>query len=154
MYKSSEGEMTPVTLCYASDDPLGHSDFREAIESMSGNFRFFSLTADFLTSKQSLPSAAIIFVDLSHSDFTGYQIIKFLRESKLFFKTPIVVLSPGNDFRTRQTCWESGADLYIVKPLLPLDLVPILEYVATTDWSNRGRDKSKFLYVVKKSATA
>jgi len=146
--------MTPVTLCYASDDALGHSDFREAFDNMSGNFRFLNLSADFLSSKQSLPAASIIFVDLSHSSFTGYQIIQFLRSSRLFLNTPIVVLSQSNDYRTRQTCWESGADLYIVKPFLLPELVPILEHVAKTDWSVRGRDKSEFVYVMKNPASA
>jgi len=141
--------MPPVTLCYASDDVYGHSDFREAFHNMSGNFKFLSLSADFLTSEQSPPAASIVFVDLSHSSFTGYQIIQFLRSSRLFFKMPIVVLSQDNDYRTRQTCWESGADLYIVKPFLLSDLVPILEHVAATDWSARERDKSRFLYIVK-----
>ena len=154
MYKSSEGEIVPVTLCCASDDALGHSGFREAFDNMSGNFRFLSLTPDFLNSRQPLPAGAIVFVDLSHSSFMGYQIIQFLRSNELFFKTPIVVLSQSNDYRTQETCWESGANLYIVKPFLLLDLVPILEHVAATDWFGRMRDKSQFLYVMKNPASA
>jgi len=145
--------MTPVTLCLASHDALAYSDFRDALESMSGNFRFLSLTAEFLISKQSPPDPAVVIVDLSHSDFTGYQIIQFLRNSNLFLKTPIVVLSQTTNYRTQQTCWESGADLYVVKPFLREDLIAILKHVATIDWSVRGRDKTQFLYVPKKPAS-
>ncbi|GEP52157.1 hypothetical protein FNO01nite_28290 [Flavobacterium noncentrifugens] len=154
MYKGSTNAPLPITLLYASDNAVAQGDFRAAVDNMSGNFKSAPLTAEYLVSKQQPPPGTIIFVDCYYSNFTGYQIIQFLKKSKLFFKIPIVVLSKINDYRTQETCWLLGADFYTVQPDSLQEFALLLECLVKLDWPTRKRDKKEFIYSLKNKITA
>ena len=149
MYKGSTNTVLPITLLYASDNAIAQCDFRAGVDNMSGNFKSLPLTAEYLVSKRQPPPGAIIFVDCYYSNFTGYQIIQFLKKSKLFFKMPIIVLSKINDYRTQETCWALGADFYTVQPDSLHEFALLLECFAKLDWPTRKRDKEEFIYSLK-----
>jgi DNA-binding response OmpR family regulator len=54
--------------------------------------------------------------------FSGLELTKLIRMSKLIFQTPIIILSNVPDSNTRIECLEQGVDSYITKPFNPLEV--------------------------------
>lgn len=139
-------EQRQLTLCYVDDDPDDLTTFEEATMRLVKDVTLFRLSADFLTSMQSPPMPSIVFLDLNMPHFTGYQIIEFMRKNTTYLKMPIVVLSTANDLRSVETCWQLGADFYVVKSGTFLEFTASLEHVINIDWSTFKRDRDNFVY--------
>lgn len=136
----------PLTLCFIDDDKEDLEIFEQAVEGLVEKVALFRIGADFLTSMQNPPVRALIFVDLNMPSFTGFQIIEYLRKAGSFTTLPIIVLSTSNDYRSQQTCWDLGADYYIVKPNRIDELTHALKYVIGVDWSKNVRQRDAFVY--------
>lgn len=63
-----------------------------------------------------------VLTELNLSVFSGLELTKLIRMSKLIFQTPIIVLSNAPDSNTRIECLEQGVDSYISKPFNPLEV--------------------------------
>lgn len=64
----------------------------------------------------------IAIIDLDLPDTTGYEVIKFLRESSYKY-LPIIVITAFEDFNHKVRALEMGADDYIVKPINIFEVV-------------------------------
>lgn len=62
-------------------------------------------------------SPAIILLDLNLPTITGYDVLKELKSHERLRRVPIIVFSSSNDDRDIQSCFEAGANSYIVKPM-------------------------------------
>ena len=63
-----------------------------------------------------------VLTELNLSLFSGLDLTKLIRMSKLSAKTPVIVLSNATDSNTRIECLEQGVDGYIAKPFNPLEV--------------------------------
>ena len=63
-----------------------------------------------------------VLTELNLPFFSGLDLTKLIRMSKLLAKTPVVVLSSATDSDTRIECLEQGVDGYIAKPFNPLEV--------------------------------
>ncbi|TAE31057.1 MAG: response regulator [Cytophagales bacterium] len=63
-----------------------------------------------------------VLTELNLPFFSGLDLTKLIRMSKLLAKTPVVVLSNATDSDTRIECLEQGVDGYIAKPFNPLEV--------------------------------
>jgi DNA-binding response OmpR family regulator len=63
-----------------------------------------------------------VLTELNLSFFSGLDLTKLVRTSKLLAKMPVVVLSNATDSDTRIECLEQGVDGYIAKPFNPLEV--------------------------------
>ncbi|UHG91363.1 response regulator transcription factor [Spirosoma oryzicola] len=63
-----------------------------------------------------------VLTELNLPIFSGLELTKLIRMSKLIFQTPIIVLSNAPDSNTRIECLEQGVDSYISKPFNPLEV--------------------------------
>ena len=61
----------------------------------------------------------LIITDLNMPHLNGVELIKTLRESGVFRKIPVIVLSVLSDEETQQNCLLLGASSYITKPFNP-----------------------------------
>jgi CheY-like chemotaxis protein len=61
--------------------------------------------------------ALLILLDLNLPDMTGTEILRRLKESKLFKSTPVVVLTTTDDAQEIKRCYELGCSVYITKPV-------------------------------------
>jgi CheY-like chemotaxis protein len=59
----------------------------------------------------------LILLDLNLPDMTGTEILRQLKESKLFKSTPVVVLTTTDDAQEIKRCYELGCSVYITKPV-------------------------------------
>jgi len=142
----------PITLYYVDDDRDDLDIFELAIKPFVGSVVLFEIGADLLSSldKPNLP--AVVFVDLNMPSFTGFQIIEYIRSKERLDKLPIVVLSTSIDYRTKQTCWDLGADFCIAKPRQIHELTTALQYAINVDWAGRKRSFDQFEYVFEKKS--
>jgi DNA-binding response OmpR family regulator len=67
-----------------------------------------------------------VLTELDLPVFSGLELIKLIRMSKLSVTTPIIVLSHVSDSLTRINCLEQGADSFLSKPFNPLEVKAIL----------------------------
>lgn len=63
-----------------------------------------------------------VLTELNLPFFSGLDLTRFIRMSKLLANTPVIVLSNATDSDTRIECLEQGVDGYIAKPFNPLEV--------------------------------
>ncbi len=63
-----------------------------------------------------------VLTELNLPFFSGLELTRLIRMSKLIGQTPVVVLSSATDSVTRIECLEQGVDSYISKPFNPLEV--------------------------------
>jgi two-component system alkaline phosphatase synthesis response regulator PhoP len=72
----------------------------------------------------------LIMLDLMLPGMNGYQVCRLLKYDKQLQDTPIVIVTAKDSERDREVGIESGAELYLVKPLdyktLPAELAALL----------------------------
>lgn len=66
-----------------------------------------------------------ILIDMMLPDFSGYDCLKFLQDQALLENgaTKVIVLSQHNARQNVETCLKMGAHDYIVKPVIPMDVL-------------------------------
>ncbi|MEM9804765.1 MAG: response regulator [Cyanobacteria bacterium P01_D01_bin.56] len=74
----------------------------------------------------------LIFLDLMMPNISGYELCKFLRNTKEFYKTPIIILTGRDGVIDRMRAKIVGADDFLAKPPAPEKLAQLLnKHVAT-----------------------
>jgi two-component system chemotaxis response regulator CheY len=67
----------------------------------------------------------LIITDINMPDITGLELIRFVRESPVHAKVPLVIISTDGAERDRDRGLKLGADAYLVKPFAPEALVEV-----------------------------
>jgi two-component system chemotaxis response regulator CheY len=67
----------------------------------------------------------LIITDLNMPDITGLELIRFVRESPVHGKVPLVIISTDGAERDRDRGLKLGADADLVKPFAPEALVEV-----------------------------
>ncbi|MSP62075.1 MAG: response regulator [Myxococcales bacterium] len=68
----------------------------------------------------------VIITDINMPDITGLELIRFVRESAVHSKVPLVIISTDGAERDRERGLKLGADAYLVKPFAPEALVEVV----------------------------
>ncbi len=75
---------------------------------------------------RSLPTPALIFLDLHLSDMDGRRFLSLIRHTSSLKTIPLVVFSPSPTQQEANECYELGANSCMQKPDTPADCVSIL----------------------------
>ncbi|HKD75531.1 MAG TPA: response regulator [Ktedonobacterales bacterium] len=128
-----------VTILIVDDDPRIVEVLREGLEVLGG-FRVAS-AAD---GEQGLerfeevrPHAVIIDVRMPGID--GYQLARAIRGDPATAQTPLVFLTAMAQDRDRYIGLASGADIYLIKPVAPSELVEAIRGALALDADGRLR---------------
>jgi len=65
----------------------------------------------------------ICLTDINMPNMDGYTLIERLREDPNFEELPIIIISTEEELQDKQRGFEAGANLYIVKPTEPDELI-------------------------------
>lgn len=65
----------------------------------------------------------LMVVDIVMPDMDGYTLIQKIRDHERFRSTPIIVATTLSEARYRQKGFEAGANLYMIKPVHPQELI-------------------------------
>lgn len=63
-----------------------------------------------------------VLTELDLAFFSGLELTKLIRMSRLASQTPVVILSNASDSATRIECLEQGVDAFLSKPFNPLEV--------------------------------
>lgn len=63
-----------------------------------------------------------VLTEIELTSFSGLELTKLIRMSRLTAQIPVVILSNVSDSNTRITCLEQGADAFLSKPFNPLEV--------------------------------
>ena len=69
------------------------------------------------SARDSARAPAIILLDLNLPRTTGYQVLKYIKSSERLKLLPVVVVTSSRSPDDIQTCFQSGSNSYVVKPL-------------------------------------
>ncbi|MBT9312629.1 response regulator [Leptothoe kymatousa] len=76
----------------------------------------------------------LIILDLIMPNISGYELCKFLRNTKEFYKTPIIILTGRDGMIDRVRAKMVGADDFLAKPPAPEKIAQLLnKHIATKD---------------------
>jgi len=70
-----------------------------------------------------LAPVSLIILDLNMPDMHGLEVLKFVREHRVYRDVPILILTTKGDESSRAETLAAGASLYLTKPFDPQTLV-------------------------------
>ena len=73
----------------------------------------------------------LIMADIDMPRLNGYDFIKNIRKSGFYREIPIIILSGWDSEEARGRCFKEGADLFMVKPFNPSDLLTNINKLLT-----------------------
>ncbi len=83
---------------------------------------------------------ACIVVDVKMPNLDGFQFIRIIRGDPATAQTPLVILTALHQDMGEMAGMASGADRYLVKPIVPSELIPaIYEAIAISDEQRMAR---------------
>ncbi len=78
----------------------------------------------------------VLFLDINMPNMNGLECLKAIRSKPGFKSLPIIIYSTTDFNPTVQTCFEYGANLYVVKPNSFNEIVKIIEQLCTIEWTS------------------
>ena len=122
------------------DDNLQLLDLIAKSLSLLGNYRV--MTADNGVAGLELvmlhqPQCVVI--DVLMPGLDGYQLVRAIRGDPATAEIPLVILTAMVQDRDRFTGMAAGTDLYLAKPIEPLDLVAAIQQAVQTGQEDRHR---------------
>ncbi len=71
---------------------------------------------------------AAVLCDIRTTRRNGFKVCRYIREQPELKKTCVILTTASHFLNDRETAMQSGADAYLVKPILPPDLCRILDF--------------------------
>ena len=65
----------------------------------------------------------LVLTDINMPNMDGYTLIEKIRSDEEFEDLPIIIISTEDEARDKQRGYDAGANLYIVKPTNPANLI-------------------------------
>jgi len=123
-------------ILIAEDDPDDRFLLKTAFEE-SGNPNILRFVENGVELIQHLKEAteqkmknefpAFILLDLNMPKKDGREVLKEIKENKIFKKIPVIIFTTTKNENEITRCYELGANSYVVKPLIFDELVKIIE---------------------------
>ncbi len=129
---SKVGEKKPLIACIDDSPVLAHS-LKKIL--MPAGYQVLSIPEPMRGFTQLIEHKPdLILLDLLLPNADGYSICKFLRETPVFKKTPIIILTAKNTPIDRARAQLAGATEFIGKPPQPQELLQIMQkYLGTVN---------------------
>ena len=78
----------------------------------------------------------VIFMDLNMPYKDGLETLIELKSSEKFRNIPVVIFSTSSNLKQINTCFQQGANMYVVKPETFDDITTMVSKVFALDWKN------------------
>lgn len=99
-----------------------HSGY-EALDYLFGRAKF----AD----RSQFPLPDIILLDLKMPGLDGHEVLRRIKATPGLKRLPVIIFTSSQEDIDRATCYDSGANSYVVKPLLLEELQEIMQEIET-----------------------
>lgn len=115
--------MNSQVVVVAEDNPADLKLIQITIGSSFPDFKFVYLKdgdelLNFLSTHADAPSIELVIMDYNMPKLNAQEVLVELRKNQTDFKSfPIVIFSSSNNYPDIQSCYELGANAYVVKPI-------------------------------------
>ncbi len=109
LVEDNEGDMI---LTMEALEGLSHQHLIARVK--DGEQAILYLKKEGLFHEASLPDLILLDINLPRLD--GKEVLSFIKQSVLFKKIPVIILSTSNNERDIEECYLHGANCYVVKP--------------------------------------
>jgi CheY-like chemotaxis protein len=109
LVEDNEGDMI---LTMEALEALNHQHAIARVKDGEQAIHFLKKEGIFENAK--LPDLILLDINLPRLD--GKEVLTFIKQSKIFKKIPVIILSTSNSERDVEECYEKGANCYVVKP--------------------------------------
>lgn len=138
-------------IFYTDDDPVDLEVFTGVVADAGREVTTFSSVQQMMRDlPETLPDAAMLFLDINMPMTTGLQALEHIRQSKHLRKLPVVMLSTSSHHAYIQESFHLGANMFIVKPSSYEKFKEALEFAIKTNWDKRIVTLDSFLYEPKR----
>jgi CheY-like chemotaxis protein len=121
----------------AEDDQEQCFFFRKALAQVDAGIKYSEVNdGDELLKFLGLFIPDILFLDLNMPCRNGIECIREIRADKVYDSLPLVVFTISAQENAIQTAYESGANLYFIKPTRYVQLVRSLENIFSLNWND------------------
>ena len=137
-----------IHVLLSDDDADDKMLFEEAIKEVSPSAELSSVEngKDLLQRLQENAVPNMIFLDLNMPGKSGKVCLKEIKSNPIYHGIPVIMYSTSNNKEDIESCYQNGADLYVVKPYLFTDIVKMLRKIFSIDWSKFSiRSKEEFV---------
>jgi CheY-like chemotaxis protein len=97
------------------------TDGQQAIDYLSGSGKF--------SDRQANPLPQLVFLDLKLPYVSGFEVLEWIRNQPDLASIKVVILTGSDEGRDHQRALELNADMYLVKPAEPAELLRMFETV-------------------------
>lgn len=99
-----------------------HSGY-EALDYLFGRSKF--------ANRNQFPLPDLILLDLKMPGLDGYEVLHRIKTTPGLKRLPVIIFTSSQEDRDRADCYDSGANSYVVKPLLLEELQTIMKQIET-----------------------
>ena len=71
----------------------------------------------------------LILMDQLMSGMTGSEAVRKLKADDITREIPVIILTAQNTTEEMQESWDSGTDLFLTKPVMPAELIDIINTI-------------------------
>jgi CheY-like chemotaxis protein len=133
--------MHDLHVLFVDDDSDESYLFNEALEHAKLNIRLSRASNgnDLLSFLHSQPAPDLVIMDINMPYKDGVEALTEIRKEPRFNNIPLIIYSTSNNKDRINSCFEKGADLFVIKPEDFDELVQMVKKVCTIDWKNYRR---------------
>jgi two-component system chemotaxis response regulator CheY len=113
------------------DDPFIRKLIATTLEDVAGFELFEAGDGEEALMVASVNRPALVFLDIDMPKLNGIETCRRLRERTLTSGATIVMLTAAHGADTERAAEEAGADLFLTKPFSPLDLLRLVDELAS-----------------------
>ncbi|HKH59871.1 MAG TPA: response regulator [Flavitalea sp.] len=137
-----------IHILLTDDDVDDLMLFEEAIKEMPQSVELIAVESgnDLLKLLEDNFNPNFIFLDVNMPGKSGKDCLRLIKSNPQFQSVPVIMYSTSNNKEDIDTCYQCGADLYVIKPVLFTDIVKMLQKIFSLDWKNFDiRSKEEFV---------
>lgn len=140
---------TPVQILQVDDDEDDHTLFEWAVKK-AGIDADIVHAADGAACIEKLKTLQpdIIFLDINMVGMNGRECLKLIRTNTQFDTIPVIMLTTSDNEADTTDTFQSGANLFIIKPFRTGDLAMILQRVFAGNWKQHLFERNAASYVL------
>jgi CheY-like chemotaxis protein len=146
----TNNEASNLHVLLADDDMDDSFIFNAAVEQSNYPIRL-TITEDgqkLLAYLENEGEPDIIFLDINMPFHNGIECLATIRANKRFDKVPVVMYSTTNNKLNIEACYNSGANLYVVKPSSFEEVDKMVKKICSKEWVTNIQVPSKEQFIM------
>lgn len=132
-------QMMSLNVLFVDDDSDESYLFNEALEQAGLTITLNRATngnnlISYLHTNQTIPDLVIMDINMPYKD--GVEALTEIRNDPRFAKLPLVIYSTNKNEKSINSCYEKGANLFVIKPNDFDGMLRVVKKIYSMDWKN------------------